>query len=299
MAEPRIGIIGAGAVGSLVAASITASGHKAYWVERNAQRRDKVAHMTLVIEGTRQPVETAEQMLRASVAELPPDLAWIIICVKAQHVEGALGALQTDRSAQTLVIANGLHEHREHVGLLYGGACLTGSELHVTPASKLATGRLLGHADASAELGNILGAPWLGVERSSNIEVQMWHKLALNCVINPLTALADCVNGELPLGDDAPWFSSLVEETHAVAQAVLGGLWPYSVPELMAAVRKLALATASNSSSMREDLRHGRETEISRLNLAVTAFGKRHGVDCPTHEEVAHMIFLSANKSAL
>jgi 2-dehydropantoate 2-reductase len=299
MADPQIGIIGAGAVGSLVAASIAANGHKAYWVERYAHRRDEARHLTLTLDGARRPVETAGLVLCASAAELPAYLEWLIICVKAQHVDAVLTALPADRAVHTLVSANGLHEHREHVGLLYGGACLLDGELHVTPASKLVTGRLPGEADASAGLGSILGAPWLAVERSPDIEVQMWHKLALNCVINPLTALADCLNGELALADDAPWFADLIAETHAVAQAVLGGRWPYSVPELMEAVRKLAQATASNRSSMREDLRHGRETEISRLNLAVAALGQRHGVDCPTHVEVAHMIFLKTNKSTL
>jgi 2-dehydropantoate 2-reductase len=299
MADPQLAIIGAGAVGSLIAISVASNERTAYWVEHDSQRRDQVEHLTLLLEGTRFPVETSRLVLCASVAELPPDLAWVIICVKAQHVDGVLTALPTDCAARVLVIANGLHEHSEHVGLLYGGACLTGGELHVTPASELVTGRLAGEAGASAGLGNTLGASWLAVAQSPDIAVQMWHKLAMNCVINPLTALADCVNGELPLADDSPWFASLVEETHAVAQAVLGERWPYSVPELMAAVRQLALATATNSSSMREDLRRGRGTEISRLNLAVAALGHRYGVDCPTHVEVAHMIFLLTNKSAL
>jgi len=149
------------------------------------------------------------------------------------------------------------------------------------------------------ELASMLGAPWLAVEPSMDIELQMWHTLALNCVINPLTALADCTNGQLPLADDAPWFARLVEETHAVAHALLGSRWTYTVPQLLQAVRDLAQATAANSSSMREDLRHGRETEISRLNQAVADLGLRHGVECPAHQEVAHMIFLKTNKSTL
>lgn len=299
MPEPAIAVVGAGAVGSLVTASITCSGGKAYLVERDAQRREEAQHLALVIEGARRPLETAGLVLCASVADLPPDLDWIIICVKAQHVDGVLTAIPSDCTAHRLVIANGLHEHSEHVGLLYGGACLTASELHITPASELVTGRLPGESDESPELSNTLTAPWLAVEPSLDIEIQMWHKLAMNCVINPLTALADCLNGELPLEDDSPWFASLVEETQAVAQAVLGDRWPYSVLKLMAAVRHLALTTAHNSSSMREDLRSGRETEISRLNLAVAALGRRYGVDCPTHEAVAHMIFLKANKFTL
>jgi 2-dehydropantoate 2-reductase len=127
----------------------------------------------------------------------------------------------------------------------------------------------------------------------------MWHKLALNCVVNPLTGLLDCLNGDLPLGGEKGVAPRLLAECDQVARTLLGADWPYSAAELLAAARELVRATASNSSSLREDLRHGRETEITRLNLAVAKVGRRLGIECPVNESLGHMISLLTNNATL
>ena len=84
-----------------------------------------------------------------------------------------------------------------------------------------------------------------------------------------------------------------MRETLAVMQAELGDA--ADVPtkaELLLDVKAVLQATRYNSSSMREDLRHGRRTEIESINGGVAHAGERHALPCPVNEALVGMISL-------
>ncbi|KNG83830.1 hypothetical protein ANOM_007370 [Aspergillus nomiae NRRL 13137] len=102
-------------------------------------------------------------------------------------------------------------------------------------------------------------------------------KLAANCVLNPLTALLDeisAVFGRLPelqnLSTDDPSCFSPVS-----LEAVV-----------MDTIRK----TAGNSSSMREDIRQGRPTEIEFINGWIIKRGRELGVECVANSSLTELI---------
>jgi 2-dehydropantoate 2-reductase len=195
-----------------------------------------------------------------------------------------------------LVAANGLHEGCFHLGLLYGGAYLDPPRLACGAGAKLLVGALPGTEERVAELVELLGTPWLVVGGHEEIVKRMWHKLVLNCVANPLSGLLDCINGKLLPHLEAPLVHGLLGEAERVARRVVGETWTFGGAALHQALRELLEATAENSSSMREDLRAGRETEIERLNLAVAETGLRLGLPCPLNEGLGRMVFLLAGQ---
>jgi ketopantoate reductase len=91
----------------------------------------------------------------------------------------------------------------------------------------------------------------------------------------------------------------LLTEACAAAQAATSGQVCFTPAELRQDLRELVRATAANSSSMRVDLRRGRETEIDYLNGAIARSGAAAGLICEFHAALAHMVSLLANRCAL
>ncbi len=123
---------------------------------------------------------------------------------------------------------------------------------------------------------------------TSNITGAIWVKTIINSAINPLSALLRVPNGEL--GTEPGLVQSMFEvvrEGVAVSKVVRVRLDP-SRPELV--LLRVVRATASNRSSMLQDLERGRTTEIRQLNGAIVGVGTRHGVPVPLNHLLTSMM---------
>ena len=131
----------------------------------------------------------------------------------------------------------------------------------------------------TATLIDALSPSGLVVRASTDIHAALWRKLAVNCAINPLTALHGCTNGELLTQD------SLRGEFDAVCTelaAVVGALGHTEIAaSLHADAARVANATAANRSSMRQDLEAGRETEIGCITGFLCERAREAGIRCP------------------
>ena len=97
-------------------------------------------------------------------------------------------------------------------------------------------------------------------------ERRLWLKLAANVVLNPLTALWDCQNGEVLRRSEG---RAAAQEVCAEVAAVAASLAQHPAPsaaELVDFVHACAAENADNFSSMCMDVRAGRRTEIHELN---------------------------------
>ncbi len=129
-----------------------------------------------------------------------------------------------------------------------------------------------------AELKNLFTAAGLRVRRAADLRSLLWGKLVVNAAINPVTALLDIPNGEALKPTAWEFVRALALETAAVA-AAMGISLPFADP--VEQVRQVALSTAENSSSMRQDLRRGAPTEIDAINGVVVNDGEKYGVPTP------------------
>lgn len=148
-------------------------------------------------------------------------------------------------------------------------------------------------------LETLLQTPALHCERmewADLLKAQLL-KLAANCVLNPLTGILDVRNGCVKDNPDLwPLHGRLLKEISMVFQGLpeLEGL-PidqdcFSVPELKAVVSDTIEKTAQNSSSMREDMRKGRATEIEYINGWIVRRGKELGIDCGTNACLTQLV---------
>ena len=112
----------------------------------------------------------------------------------------------------------------------------------------------------------------------------VWGKLVASAAINPLTALLRLKNGQLLERDERRrLLGELARETASVARA-LGVELPFDDP--LAAVEWVIRQTASNSSSMLQDVLRGSQTEVDAINGAVVALGQANGVPTPLNRVV-------------
>ena len=118
-----------------------------------------------------------------------------------------------------------------------------------------------------------------------NIRPQLWRKLAVNCVINPLTALWDCPNGALknhPQEDAA-----LCAEVAAVIERE--GLHT-SADDIQYYVEQVIESTAENISSMLQDVRGLRHTEIDYITGYLLKRARAHGISVPENARLYDMV---------
>lgn len=119
----------------------------------------------------------------------------------------------------------------------------------------------------------------------NNIRPQQWRKLAVNCVINPLTALWDCPNGELR--NHPQDISALCAEVASVIERE--GLHT-SADDLRYYVEQVIESTAENISSMLQDVRAMRHTEIDYITGYLLKRARAHGISVPENARLYELV---------
>jgi 2-dehydropantoate 2-reductase len=123
---------------------------------------------------------------------------------------------------------------------------------------------------------------------STDMNQLLWKKLAANCVINPLTALYQCTNGELFLEPSFPELQhELLQEVAQVAQA---DNQEVSEDSLRQFVTQVIGDTRENKSSMYQDTLKKQRTEVDHLNGYVVQKGRSFGIECPANEDICQRI---------
>jgi 2-dehydropantoate 2-reductase len=290
--RPRILVLGTGALGCYVSArlfranvSVTMAGT---WPEALAAIGERGVFVT---EGG--TTWNARVPVAALRGPLPPaDI--VLVLVKAFQTERvashAARALAEAGVAVSLQNGWGNREVLEEAapGRVLAGITFAGVRV-LEPGRVLGSaGRLLvesrqEHEAKVAALGQALTAAGIPVETTTTIDAHLWSKLAVNCAINPLTALRGIVNGALLQGDVLRESVRLVAREVGAVAAARGLVLPRDPATL---ALETAAATAENRSSMLQDLDRGAPTEIDALSGAVVREGRRLGVPTPLNERL-------------
>jgi len=224
-----------------------------------------------------------------------PGGSLIILTTKAYDIEEAVNEfrelLRTDTAI--LVLQNGLG-NEDLVQSLVGpevdvvrGLASTGVEF-LSPGRieiKLVRETVLPKTAAGEKIGRLFDLCGLGVQLSERMDVEVWRKLTMNCVINPLTALFRVPNTEIAVEGLREVRRGIVNECIRVAQkeeVLLEGNLEGEISR--------AAASYSNISSMCQDIMKGRRTEIGFLNGKVSELGRRHGVATPVNDVLTSLI---------
>lgn len=124
----------------------------------------------------------------------------------------------------------------------------------------------------------------------------LWQKLAINLVINSLTAIHNVRNGALAGADYQALIGKLVSEFITVAEQS-GQI--FTSEQLAQQIAQVIAATAENYSSMLQDVKNGRQLEAAYISGYLLEQGVKHQLDLPTIRQINQALnSLSATKSA-
>lgn len=223
----------------------------------------------------------------------------IILCVKSYQVADVFQAIHSSIADNAVIILahNGLGTKQEISHLLKPSQCLL-ALLLTQAAKKVANYHVMHTGIGNSDLGIIAGElssleknklrdyfcqSLTQVNWQDNIEQAQWRKLAINCVINPLTALDNIDNGKIKLPIYQEKITKIIEEVVAVASKESVQLNADSLRDLVA---KVAENTAKNTSSMRADVLAKRKTEIDYINGYIHHLGENYQLATPLNTQL-------------
>jgi 2-dehydropantoate 2-reductase len=298
---PKIAIVGIGALGCLLASYFAQAHLPVTLILKNKKRVQAFNEQG----GIHLEKNNCTQVFHipATTAREAKTFNIIFITVKAYDIRPALKALKSCINKQTMIVLmnNGLGVREEIADLGLDAQLVFVS--HYLAATKIGPYRIRPGGISPLWLGTFQHQPPTAIHKkllhlctqiklsptwSTSIENHLWLKFAANCVINPITTLLQCKNGILiqkaPL---MPIAARLCDEINKVAMRFKVAL---TAAELLKHVKTVATQSQENYSSMVQDKRSNRITEINYLNGYVVQQAKRFKIDVPYNELLTTLI---------
>ena len=318
----RIGIIGVGAIGSIVGGLLTKAGHDVTLIDQWPDHVQAMKRVGLRLSGTCGehliPVRALGIHELQSVAE-PFDA--VFISVKSYDTEWAVSlALQYLKKPDGVLVdfQNGINDER--VAALAGrerclGCVITiGAGMyepgHAIRTDRSGIGFKIGEhdgkvTDRAERLAKIMCdvAP---TKVTTNLWGERWSKLSVNCMANGLAGLSGLGSAEVRTRDGVRRVA-----IHLAAEAILVGrarghevepIWGIEAQRFVDAVKGHGLADverdmaerakelAGGRPSLLQDVMRGRRTEVQYLNGYVSEQGRQVGVPTPFNDKIVELI---------
>ena len=171
----------------------------------------------------------------------------------------------------------------------HGATMLGPGKMQHAGSGKTIIGELNGkRTDRIEKIAEVLKAAGLETDISDNVLGLVWDKLLVNVGINALTGIIKLQNGELL---NHPEIEELLEaavsEAFAVAKAK-GITLSYNDP--VSHTKAVCVATAANKSSMLQDILNQKQTEIDMINGAIVREGASVGIATPVNSVLTNLI---------
>lgn len=303
--QPRWHLLGAGSLGCLFAAYMQRAGIAVEFIVRDcdtAQMLQADGGITL----TRGDSQTKIDISACAPADVSKPIERLLVCTKAHQTLEAITPIKSKLAANAAIVlmqnGMGVRELLERellefelpdITILHGlsteGAFRT-ARFHVTHAGHGET--VIGAINPAQQKIAEHIVQSLQCERpiilAVDIERRLWLKLAVNSVINPLTALHRCRNGELLKREDIDNIvTQLCDELASIASAEHIDL---TASQMRDEIYRVMHLTAHNKSSMLQDVEAMRRTEIDFINGFIVERAQTHRLPCPQHKHLLHAI---------
>ncbi len=304
----KICVVGAGAIGGLVAAKLAAIGHKISVVVRGPHLTAiRERGLTLQSDGTERifPVRATDRMAELGTQDL------VIIGLKAHQVAGVAADIRGLCGPTTTVVtaqngipwwyffkSGGRYEGTVLESVDPGGVIAKNIDVDrvlgsiIYPAADIVSPGVIRHVEGDrislGEIDNsdterlrstakLLREAGFKVRVSTDLRSELWVKLWGNCTFNPISALTHATLVDIC---QFPPTRALAERMMREAQEIgekLGVRFPVSLEKRIAG----AEAVGKHKTSMLQDVETGRPLELDALVGSVLELGRITGVPTP------------------
>ena len=285
-------IMGAGAIGSLYGAKL--SGLSDVTLIARKEHAERINKSGLKVTG----LENKNYKLKAStkVDSITEDTL-VLLTTKVYGTKNAISGIRNLVKKDTVILClqNGLYSE-DIARKIIGKRCLVLRAVTNFGAVFLEPGVIQYNSDSYTAIEKSPDERSFGIAKlfsrcglndyvSENIKKDMWKKLILNCVLNPVTSILRVENRGIADKMLNPLKKLIVNECLKVAGKDGVNFDIDFVKEVNGTIKY-----SKNISSMQQDLLKGKTTEIDYLNGAVVKLGRKYGIKCPVNSALAAII---------
>jgi len=283
----HVTIIGHGAIGSLWAYYLNKSGLQVSVVGRSANS-PKIS-LKVELPNLTHDVVTLDYYQQ----QLPPRYDLVLVTTKAYQVPAALSPFLAQLATTPIVLLHNGMGSVERLTLAPSQSIMLATTSHgafkADPTTLCHTGlgetfigRYQGISTAQTQaIATLLDRALPKVSYCQDIKRALWQKLAINCAINPLTAIEQCRNGQL---SEARFQASIDQVCHEVSLLTAKLNIDLNYQEIRQSVNQVIAKTANNFSSMQQDIEHNRVSEIDFISGYVVSQGQSLGIETPKNK---------------
>lgn len=294
----KILIVGAGAVGGYFGALLSRSGADVTFLVRPGTY-SRISRDGLQIKSIQGDFTVRPSLIQHGSEIASADL--IILAVKCYDVSSALEEIAplVKKGGTILTLQNGV-DTEERILSYFGSDCVIAGVAYIT--SRLAGPGIVEHhrrgiitfgelsgekSDRAAQLHRLLSGAGISAHLTSRIRQAKWEKLCWNATFNPLSVILD---HPISLVLDSPPLLEVVRQgiSEVIAVAASEGI------EIGREVVEETILVSSQfreyHTSMYEDYKSGRPTEIEHLNGDLMRRGEKRGVPTPIHRTLYALV---------
>lgn len=275
----RIAVIGAGAIGGVLAAAAHAASHQVALCVRTPFSELRVDTPEGLVEV---PAEIS------SAPEAVAEADWVLLTTKVQDVASSAPWLaRFDRASTPIVVVQNGVEHRRVVGELVSRSPVLPALIHVG-AERTSPGRVVRRSPTrmvvpAGELGErflkLLAGTGVELSQTDDFRTAAWRKMLTNLAANPITALTLRRLDVFAEPDVRELATGVLAEGVEVARAEGAGVTWVDAEEVLASYT--GHFSADTGTSMLYDRLAGLPTEHEHITGTLVRAAERHGVDVP------------------
>jgi len=280
----KITIIGAGAIGTTLAALLSKKGTEISILSNKEIEGDKEI-MLMNFRG-----KTIRKKVR--IINTLDDSDWYILAVKSYDVKELINSLK-NKKANILCCQNGIKTYNllkteinekrlSHMVTGMGCSKIDTGKAEFKGSGFTFIGEFSGEIKGAInELANIMNESEIECKIVDNIFNYVWLKTIINSSINPVAAYNKVVNGKLSEPSLNDQVKKICNESILIAQKI-GIDLPLNPWE---EVKNIIRNTSDNKCSMLQDLENGNRTEIDAINGEIIRIAKANNLNCRYNQE--------------
>ena len=303
-------VIGAGAVGIGLAASLASQGENVSIYARGETAR-AIRENGIIRTGLFEHIEIENIPVYEDYSDIPENnFDYIFITSKTTANEDISDNLNNHKdilkeTGKILIVQNGFGNDEPYLRYfskkqVYCARIITGfrrPERHISEVTVYTEPMQLGslqkqNTECLQEIADLITASGIKCEVTDEVDKYLWAKMLYNCTLNPLGAVLNKTYGELTENQyTIDIMNSIIDEIFEVIKASpFDTFWDNADEYRDVFYSKLVPDTYNHYSSTHHDLQNRIRTEIDSLNGKVIQLGEANNVNVKTNKFIYNLI---------